>query len=512
MPPMPSSAINLSDRRPPVLPEAPPAATERDDARMFDLAPVSLWLEDYSGLRALFAAWRAQGVADLRAHLVADPAHLAACSQAIRVVKVNRRTLHLFEADDLPMLVANLDRIFRDDMLTAFIGELEQLWEGGTAFSSNTVNYTLTGRRLDIQLKGSILPGHAATWARVLVAIEDVSEREKARRALTRSELYARGLFEHSPVSLWVEDFSAVKRRLDEVRGRGITDFRTFIDVHSEFVQRCMQEIHVLDVNRHTLLLFGAPDRATLLHRLGDIFRDEMAGHFREQLIDLWHGKLFQSREVVNYALTGEELHLHLQLSVLPGYEQDWSLVQVALTDITARKKAEAYLEFLGRHDSLTRLYNRSWYVDQLNRLERKGPAPVSVVMIDLNGLKSANDQFGHAAGDALLRRAGEVLGEAAAEPASAARIGGDEFALLLPATDARGAAQIVDRVQKLVEVNNQFYPGLPLSLAMGAATPEPGERLESVSRRADLAMYEAKRAHYHALDHDRRALAPADA
>lgn len=119
---MPSSAINLSDRRPPALPQSPPAATERDDARMFDLAPVSLWLEDYSGLRALFATWRAQGVADLRAHLAADPAHLAACSQAIRVVKVNRRTLHLFEAEDLPTLVANLDRIFRDDMLTAFIG------------------------------------------------------------------------------------------------------------------------------------------------------------------------------------------------------------------------------------------------------------------------------------------------------------------------------------------------------------------------------------------------------
>ncbi len=503
---MRSSAINLSDHRPPSVPEGPEAGGVRDDGPMFDLAPVSLWLEDYSRLRALFATWRAQGVADLRAHLATDPGHLAACSRAIRIVRVNRRTLRLFEAEDADALVANLDQIFRDDMLTAFIGELAQLWEGETAFASNTVNYTLTGRRLDIQLNGSVLPGHEATWARVLVAVEDVTEREQARRSLARSELYVRGLFEHSPVSLWVEDFSVVKRRLDEVRARGITDFRTFIDVHSEFVHLCMRDIRVLDVNRHTLVLFGAPDRATLLDRLGDIFRDGMAGHFREQLIELWNGRLFQSREVVNYALTGEELHLHLQFSVLPGHEHDWSLVQVALTDITARKKAEAYLEFLGRHDSLTRLYNRSWYVDQLNRLERKGPGPVSVVMIDLNGLKNANDQFGHAAGDALLRRAGEVLDEAVSEPGAAARIGGDEFALLLPATDARGAAQILDRVQKLVAVNNQFYPGLPLGLAIGAATAAPGERLEAVSRRADLAMYEAKRAHYARLDHERRA------
>ena len=62
---------------------------------------------------------------------------------------------------------------------------------------------------------------------------------------------------------------------------------------------------------------------------------------------------------MVNYSLSGDELHLHLQFSVLPGYEKDWSLVQVALTDITARKRAEAYLEYLGKHDVLTKLYNR---------------------------------------------------------------------------------------------------------------------------------------------------------
>src|SRR4029077_12038351 len=91
-----------------------------------------------------------------------------------------------------------------------------------------------------------------------------------------------------------------------------------------------------------------------------------------------------------------------------PAHEHDWSLVQVALTDITARKKAEAYLEYLGQHDVLTKLYNRSFYVDELNRPERKGPFPVTIIVADLNGLKAANDQWGHAAGDALLRRAGE--------------------------------------------------------------------------------------------------------
>jgi diguanylate cyclase (GGDEF)-like protein len=480
---------------PKVATESQAAAPEIADT--FDLTPMSLWLEDYSGLKIQFEAWRREGVTSLREHLLADLSRVKTCAGLIRVIKVNAKTLSLYEAEDLIRLTANLDRIFRDDMLLSHLEELAQLWSGNTEFSSNAVNYTLSGRRLDIQLNGRILPGYESDWARVLVAIEDVSERENARRDLSASEAYARGLFNHSPVSLWVEDFSSIKRLIDEVRNCGIVDFRTFTDVHPEFVTRCMSEIRMVDVNQHTLQLFAAADKPTLLRRLGDVFRDAMRPHFREQLIDLWQGKLFQQREVVNYSLTGDELHLHLQFSVLPGHERDWSLVQIALTDITARKKAEAYLEYLGKHDVLTKLYNRSFYVDELNRLERSAFSPIAILVADLNGLKAANDQLGHAAGDEMLRRAGEAFNEAVKAPARAARIGGDEFAVLLPGTDDNGGLAMIESFRKVVELNNQFYSGTPLSFAAGIATRRAGERLEDVVKRADALMYRAKRAFY---------------
>jgi diguanylate cyclase (GGDEF)-like protein len=477
----------------------------RDDAEMFHLAPVSLWLEDFSAVRKLFEAWRRAGVTSLREFLVADPSRIKVCSNLIRVIKVNRATLSLFGARDLPHLIENIESVFRDEMLENHVEELEQLWNGATEFVSHTVNYTLSGRRLDVQLRGSVLPGHEDDWSRILISVEDVTEREAARRRVAASEAYARGLFHHSPVSLWVEDFSSIKTLLDEVREQGISDFRVFTDVHPEFVRRCLSEIRVLDVNRHTLQMFGAPDVPTLLNRLNEVFRDDTEPHFREQLVDLWDGKLFQLREVVNYTLDGSPLHVHLQFSVLPGHEEDWSLVQVALTDITARKKAEAYLEYLGKHDVLTKLYNRSFYVDELNRLERKDPHPVTIIIADLNGLKSINDRLGHAAGDALLRRVGEVLNKAIDKPRTAARIGGDEFALLLPATDERQAATLMETIQNLVELNNQFYSAAPLNLSIGAATSLPGERLEEVAKRADAKMYEEKREHYTARETGRR-------
>ncbi len=481
-------------------PEGSPLVGLRDDTEMFELAPVSLWLEDFSGVRTLFDAWREQGVTDLRAHFAEHPNLVAECAHSIRVIKVNQKTLTQFEAADFEALTSNLASVFRDDMLKTHLEELCQLWAGQTQFTSQTVNYTLGGRRTRRLAQGrAVLPGHEARWDRVLVSVEDITELEGARHRVTLAEQYVRGLFEHSPVSLWVEDFSAVKRLLDEARAAGISDFRVFTDVHPEFVERCMQEIHVLDVNQHTLAMFAAKDKKMLLARLSEVFRDDMRPHFREQLIDLWEGKLFQQREVLNYSLEGNEVHVHLQFSVLPGHERNWDLVLVALTDITARKKAEAYLQVLGcKHDTmLTKLLNRSFYVDELNRLERKGPWPVTIIMADLNGLKRVNDQLGHAAGDALLRRAGEVLAKAMETPFHAARIGGDEFAILMPDTDERGGAAMVDAIRQLVEMNNQFYPGSPLSLSMGAATCQRGDRLEAGVQRADLLMYEEKHAHY---------------
>ena len=79
-----------------------------DDAEMFALAPVSLWLEDYSGLRQLFATWRHAGVTDLRAYLLDDSRRVKECSALIKVLKVNRATLALFEAPTVEQLARTI--------------------------------------------------------------------------------------------------------------------------------------------------------------------------------------------------------------------------------------------------------------------------------------------------------------------------------------------------------------------------------------------------------------------
>lgn len=475
-----------------------------DFEQMFDLAPASLWLEDYSGIKRLFDAWRAEGVSDLAAMFAAQPERLAEVAAAPMVLRVNQRTLQMFEASSQEELMGQLSKVFGDGTLDQFGREMVQLWDSGSQFTGASVNYSLSGRRIDVEVQARVLEGHEALWDRVLVSLQDVTARVQATQQLQISEAYAHNLFKFSPVSLWVEDFSGVRVLMDEVRERGIEDLRTFINVHPEFVTRCMREIRVIDVNQQTLRMFGAADRDTLLRQLDRVFRGEMHDSFAEQLMDLWKGQTFQQREVVNYSLAGNLMHVHMQFGVLDGHEANWDLVLVSLVDITARKKAEAYLEYLGKHDTLTKLRNRTFYIEELNRLSRKGPWPVSVLAIDLNGLKNANDSNGHAAGDALLRRAGEVLSKAVAEPACAARIGGDEFMVLMPGTDRAGAERLKEHIDSMLELNNQFYPGQPLSLAVGIATCLHAHELELACQEADRAMYAAK-AHYYATHHIER-------
>ncbi len=307
---------------------------------------------------------------------------------------------------------------------------------------------------------------------------------------------YYRELFEFAPISLWEEDYSQVKRYLDDLRAQGVEDLRAYLQDHPQTIRDCMARIQVLTVNRATLRLFAAGSQVELLANLDKIFRDEMGVHFEEELIDMWEGRLSYEREGVNYSLNGAPIDINLHWAVLPGFEQTLERVLVSISDITARKKAERYLTYLGTHDVLTGLFNRAYFEEERDRLENGRRYPVSILIADLDGLKDANDSFGHAAGDELLRRAAEVLKASFRSEDVVSRIGGDEFAIILAETDEASGTSALERIQRLIELNNSFYQGPRLAISLGLATARRGAKLIDVQRLADDRMYQAKRQH----------------
>lgn len=464
-----------------------------DLAALFDAAPVSLWLEDFSGIHALLEGLRAGGITDLRAHIAAHPDFVTTCLSRIKVLAVNASTLQLFGAGSQQELLDNLHQVFRGDMTTHFTGDLLEMWEGRFEIETEGLNYTLDGRPVDILLRRSLLPGHEHDWSRALISLLDIGPRKQAEREREALHAYSQGLFEHSPVSLWVEDFSGIRALLDQLVASGETHPASYIRTHPEFVRQCLGAIKVLDVNDRTLQMFRAASKEDLLANLDTVFGGDMTVHFTDELVEMAQGRVAYECEGINTTLTGEAVDVHLQRSVMPGSETSWDRVLISLTDITARKRAEAYMRYLGTHDAMTGLLNRASYEEARVRIEKDAPLVAAVAMIDVNGLKVVNDELGHAAGDTLIRRAGEVLKEVAQAGDIVARVGGDEFAVLMPGQDTDYAARLAERLQKLIEVNNQFYQGPALSVAVGYAQTGPDTSLALAEKAADLAMYANK-------------------
>jgi diguanylate cyclase (GGDEF)-like protein len=178
----------------------------------------------------------------------------------------------------------------------------------------------------------------------------------------------------------------------------------------------------------------------------------------------------------------------------LTSQEQD--LCYAIVSDITERKQAEVELRELSIHDVLTGLYNHGFFLAEMARLERGREFPVSIVMVDVDHLKQINDEHGHAAGDKLLRQVAKVLMSAFRAGDVVARIGGDEFAVLLPTTDAPAADLSLQRVRNAIRENNAGETEIPIQISMGVSTADKAERLTTTLKEADTNMYREKRRH----------------
>jgi len=225
-------------------------------------------------------------------------------------------------------------------------------------------------------------------------------------------------------------------------------------------------------------------------------YNDIVSEEFRETIRIGWNRALSKNERFVSeYQITrldGEVIWVWEQGIGIFDDKGECIAIEGFITDIDSRKNLEKSLEYLSYRDSLTGLYNRRFIEDQIERLEKSRHIPISVIMGDINGLKFINDSFGHNHGDELISIVAKILQESIREHELIARIGGDEFVILLEATTNSQAQKIVARILKKCKKNE--YAKMGLSIALGYSTKtDKNESLHDVIKDAEDMMYRQK-------------------
>jgi len=191
---------------------------------------------------------------------------------------------------------------------------------------------------------------------------------------------------------------------------------------------------------------------------------------------------------------SGENIPVYFNCDSVRNEEGEIIAIFGIFNDITERKQTEEQLKYLSLHDSLTGLYNRPFFEDGMRRAEDGRFDPVSIIVCDLDGLKFVNDTLGHATGDTVLAASAKVISSAFRESDIVARIGGDEFAILLSQSDERIAEKACDRIRQAIDRYNAAGPEIPLGISIGfAVKSDTSESMSNLFKEADDSMYRDK-------------------
>jgi PAS domain S-box-containing protein len=294
---------------------------------------------------------------------------------------------------------ADYERRFTEEIARADVHDLEVTLVRG---DQSLVTVMLDGRR------GQDARGEV----RVHCALHDVTAARVADARLRESESRYRTLFADSPVSLWEEDFSGIRRYFDRLRALGVSDFDEHFTANPDELADCVESVRVVDVNRATLALYGAESRSQLLAGLDRILGDEGREVFRRSILALARGERSWESEGINYTLNGDPIRLALQWSVAPGAERTWSRVLVSAMDITDRTRVESALR-----ESEARF----------ERIFRSAPGLMGIARRSDGRFLDVNDVFLRELGytrEAVIGRTVDELGLWAEDPANGEGLG----------------------------------------------------------------------------------------
>ena len=256
----------------------------------------------------------------------------------------------------------------------------------------------------------------------------------------------------------------------------------------------------IILVNPKGLITYINPETASLLNYketdllekpIEMLFPKDKESEMKNTIKALDHG-FVRNIDTIFLSQNGTRIPILFSAAVCNDDSGDY-LGFVALSrDITEYKLREEEIRYLSYHDQLTGLYNRRFYEEELKRLDTSRNYPMSIIMGDVNGLKIINDSIGHAKGDELLNKVAQAIKKGCRADDVIARIGGDEFVVLLCKTNAVETERIINRINTLL--SKEKVSDLDISVSFGYDVKNcEQEKIQEIFRTAEDRMYQYK-------------------
>lgn len=279
-----------------------------------------------------------------------------------------------------------------------------------------------------------------------------------------------------------------------------LNEMRLLTTLHSigDAVIATDERMNIIFINRIAELLIGCNFEKALHKPLPELFNpipvsNPFAGDVDQEIES--ENEFGTSNFHIFHSIDGEEYYISYSQAEIRDANGTFYGHVTTFRDVTKQKLESDEIRYISYHDKLTGLYNRAFFEEEMIRLNTPRQYPITIILGDCNGLKIANDIFGHLEGDKLLQNISEILKEATRKEDIVARWGGDEFAIILPRTDEKSGAEARDRILKICS-EAKCDPIQP-SIALGSATNTEGEisssDLQSVLRLAEDRMYRHK-------------------